>query len=145
MTHFPGGCLCGAVRYDIVTDAGANADSPHLAGNYCHCSMCRKATGGAYAIFFSVPRNALTWTRGEPAVYRSSPVATRGFCAACGSPLYYDKDVEPVRWMTVGGLDDPSVFRPGHHYGIESRLSWADCGRDLPAKETQERFEGQPG
>ena len=140
-----GGCLCGAVRYRIALEGGTAGAAWNLAGNYCHCSMCRKATGGGYAVFFDVPRPTLAWTKGEPTIYRSSPVATRGFCANCGSPLYYDKDAESVRWMTVGSLDDPSNFKPRHHYGVESRLPWADCGRDLPGKETQESFEGQPG
>jgi hypothetical protein len=139
-----GGCLCGAVRYKIMTGDETGLNASALDGSYCHCSMCRKATGGGYAMLFDVPRSAMTWTRGAPAIYRSSPIATRGFCAACGSPLYVETDAEPVRSMTVGTLDDPSVFRPDHHYGIESRLPWADCGLDLPGRETEERFSGQP-
>jgi hypothetical protein len=145
MDHLLGGCLCGAVRYEIATGESTNVDASSLAGTYCHCSMCRKATGGGYAMLFHVPRDTITWTKGEPKVYRSSPVATRGFCNECGSPLYYDGDAEPTRSMTVGSLDNPSIFKPDHHYGIESRLPWADCGRDLPGKETEEQFEGQPG
>jgi hypothetical protein len=142
--NLQGGCLCGAVRYEIATGGDTGVSPSHLAGTYCHCSMCRKATGGGYAMLFSVPRSAMSWTGGAPTIYRSSPVATRGFCAACGSPLFYDGDAEPMLSMTAGSLDDPSVFKPDHHYGVESRLPWADCGCDLPGKETEERFEGQP-
>ena len=144
MNHLLGGCLCGAVRYEIATGPGAGVDASSLPGADSHCSMCRKATGGGYAMLFDVPKGSLSWTKGEPAIYRSSPVATRGFCAQCGSPLYYDGDAEPTWSVTVGSLDDPSIFKPDHHYGIESRLPWADCGRDLPGRETTEQFEGQP-
>ena len=136
-----GGCLCGAVRYEVTTGDGG-VDPSDLRGTYCHCSMCRKATGGGYAMLFGVPRRAMTWTKGSPTIYRSSPVAKRGFCQACGSPLFYGGDMEAERSMTAGSLDDPSIFKPDHHYGVESRLPWADCGRDLPGKETEERVEG---
>jgi hypothetical protein len=140
----PGGCLCGAVRYEIATGPQTGVDLTALLGTYCHCSMCRKATGGGYATLVSIPRKALRWTQGSPTLYRSSPLATRGFCQQCGSPLFYDGDAEKNLSVTVGSLDDPSCVKPDHHYGIESRLPWSDCGPDLPGRETQERFEGQP-
>ncbi len=37
-----GGCLCGAVRYEI--DADQLADD----ASYCHCSMCRRWSGSAF-------------------------------------------------------------------------------------------------
>jgi hypothetical protein len=139
-----GGCLCGAVRYRIRADPETGLDPASLPATYCHCSMCRKATGGGFATLLAIPRDAVAWTGEPPATYRSSPVATRGFCSRCGSPLFYDGDSEVTLAITVGSLDDASVVRPDHHYGIESRLPWVDCGRDLPGRETTERFEGQP-
>jgi hypothetical protein len=139
-----GGCLCGAVRYEIATGPQAGVDPAALLGTYCHCSMCRKATGGGYATLLSIPREAVRWTKGSPTLYRSSPIATRGFCRQCGSPLFYDGEAEKQLSLTAGSLDDPSGIKPDHHYGIESRLPWADCGPDLPGRETEERFEGQP-
>ena len=137
-TTLQGGCLCKAIRYRITM---ASAELP---GTYCHCSMCRKATGGGYAAFVSVPRDALDWTHGTVKVFRSSPVASRGFCADCGSPLFYEADGEDHVALTVGSLDDASGFRPDHHYGVESRLPWVDCGPNLPGHETTEKFDGQP-
>ncbi len=137
-TTLSGGCLCQAIRYRITMN------SPDLPGTYCHCSMCRKATGGGYAAFVSVPRDALVWTQGTVKQFRSSPVATRGFCENCGSPLFYDADAEDHLALTVGSLDDASGFKADHHYGVESRLPWADCGPDLPGHATTEQFAGQP-
>ena len=82
----------------------------------------------------------LVWTRGTPASYRSSPIATRGFCRDCGTPLYLQYDGDQLIRVTVGSLDSPESIRPAGHYGVESRLDWADCGRGLPEEETQERF-----
>ena len=109
-----------------------------------HCSMSRKPTGGGYAALVDVPRPAIRWTKGGPGTYRLSPVASRGFCEACGSPLSYDGGAEARLAALVGSLDDPFGFRADHHYGIESRLPWADCGSDLPGHETKERFDGIP-
>jgi hypothetical protein len=139
-----GGCLCGAVRYAIEARPGSGVDATSLPAAYCHCSMCRKATGGPYACLLSIPRGAIAWTGASPTVYRSSPLASRGFCGRCGSPLFYDGDGEVDLSVTVGSLDNPAAVRPDHHYGIESRLAWVDAGPGLPGRETEERFEGQP-
>jgi hypothetical protein len=143
-TTLQGGCLCGAVRYEIAAGPDTGIDPSAVSGVYCDCSMCRKATGGGYAIFLSIPRHAVSYTSGSPDLYRSSPIATRGFCKHCGSPLFYALDNDKLVSLTAGSLDDPSVLKPDHHYGIESRLPWADCGANLPGRETEERFEGQP-
>lgn len=79
-TDWTGGCLCGKRRYRF-------RGPPSTAG-YCHCSMCRRATGGPFAFLVRVDEAALEWTASRPAVYRSSPIAERGFCPDCGSPLF---------------------------------------------------------
>ncbi|WP_245512244.1 GFA family protein [Rhizobium leguminosarum] len=56
--------------------------------------MCKKATGGPFAVLVQARIDDLAWTAGTPTSYRSSPIATRGFCGKCGTPLYlqYDGD-----------------------------------------------------
>jgi len=44
--------------------------------------------------------------------------------------LFYDADLGKSLSLAVGSLDDPSGVKPDDHYGIESRLPWADCGPD---------------
>jgi hypothetical protein len=44
-----GKCLCGKVRYEINGRLGPVV--------YCHCSMCRRATGSAFATNASVRAN----------------------------------------------------------------------------------------
>ena len=83
-TPWTGGCLCGLRRYEF------RGDPPH--SGYCHCDICKRVTGGAFAVLVQAPRDALKWTKEPPAVYRSSPIATRGFCPACGSPLFLQYD-----------------------------------------------------
>lgn len=125
-----GGCQCRRVRYQVLVDS----DDAYL----CHCKMCRHATGGASIAFVSVPLDGLSWER-EPEWYRSSAIAERPFCAACGTPLGF-RFVERATKMdiTLGSFDDPSGFRPVHNYASESILpAWQDVSH-LPGMRSDE-------
>jgi hypothetical protein len=119
-----GGCQCGAVRYR----ASAVLDNAHL----CHCRMCQKAVGGLFAALVSAPRDALVWTRGQPARWRSSANVDRGFCAACGTPLLYENLAGDHISVTLGSLDNPVAFRPVSHDGTEGRMPWFFDLADVP-------------
>jgi hypothetical protein len=80
------------------------------------------------------------WATGKPSVYRSSPIATRGLCADRGTSLFLRYDGDELIRLTAGSLDHPEGIRPAGHYGVESRLRWAECGPGLPEEETQERW-----
>ncbi|HWA61794.1 MAG TPA: GFA family protein [Caulobacteraceae bacterium] len=112
-----GGCLCGAVRFHL--------EGPPKWTAWCHCASCRRHTGAPASAYAGFERSQVTFTRGEPAWYASSPGVRRGFCAACGSTLAYEGD----RWPTethfhVGALDDPEAAPPAGHAFAEERLSW---------------------
>ena len=125
-----GGCQCGDVRYTVRIDD----DDAYL----CHCRMCQRATGGVFAPLKQVARVAVRWTTREPDRYVSSPIAKRGFCARCGTPLTYEGNGSDQMDLTVGSFDDPSRFRPVGHFGVESRhAAWRDTV-GLPDKRTDE-------
>ncbi len=125
-----GGCQCGAVRYH----ATSFLDSSHI----CHCRMCQKAVGNFFAALIGVPREAFTWTRGQPTIFQSSDPVSRGFCGNCGTPLLYDFAASKHLNITTGSLDNPSLFRPQVQFGQEARMPWFDglCG--LPVEGTTE-------
>lgn len=128
-----GGCQCGAVRYALY----ARPEGTHL----CHCRMCQKAVGGPFAALAPVRKENFAWTRGKPATFRSSSVAKRDFCAACGTPLgfrYPDADWIDV---TIGSLDTPAEAPPRKHYGVESRVAWLDAIAALPSELTEDSME----
>lgn len=102
--------------------------------------MCKRATGGAFAVLVQARRDKFRWTNDKPAAYRSSPIATRGFCPTCGSPLFLQYDNDDLIRLTAGSLDRPQDIRPAGHYGVESRISWAEIGPGLPEEETKEKF-----
>ncbi len=124
-----GGCQCGAIRYAIA----APPERVHL----CHCTKCQRAVGGPFAALAPVKAESLTWTKGKPAEFKSSHVAARGFCSACGTPLsfrYLNSDWIDV---TIGSLDEPAAVRPTLNYGAESMLPWFGELHAMPCQETE--------
>ncbi len=110
-----GGCQCGAVRYALF-------EMPE--STVCHCRMCQKAVGGPFAALAKVPLERFIWTRGEAASYRSSSVAERHFCSACGTPLTFRYLDGTAIEVTTGSLDTPGLVPPTKNYGVEARLDW---------------------
>ncbi|PAL22548.1 GFA family protein [Sphingopyxis sp. GW247-27LB] len=127
-----GGCQCGGVRYH----ASAMLDTSHV----CHCRMCQKAAGNYFAALVGVPRDALTWTRGTPATFKSSDPVERGFCRDCGTPLYYDYRDAAHLSVTTGSLDEPARFPPKRQFGVEARLPWIDIIPALQADGSTEEL-----
>jgi hypothetical protein len=109
-TLVTGGCQCGAVRYR----ATAMLDNAHI----CHCRMCQKATGNLFAALVAAPDDALSWVKGQPSLFRSSSEAERGFCAACGTPLFYRGNAGRTN-LTIGSLDHPRDFPIKSQCGTE--------------------------
>lgn len=119
-----GGCQCGAVRYR----SSALMDNAHI----CHCRMCQKAVGNFFAALVGAPNGELVWTRGAPATFASSDLAERGFCAQCGTPLFYRSIGGTRTGLTIGSLDDPSVAPPHVQVGMEGRYPFMDGLCSLP-------------
>jgi hypothetical protein len=113
-----GGCACGKVRFTARIDS----DEAYL----CHCRMCQRATGSVSIAFKNVLKADMEW-ESEPDWYRSSPIAERPYCAACGTSLGFSHPDSPKIDLTVASFDDPSRFRPASHFGVESmHRAWID-------------------
>jgi hypothetical protein len=100
--------------------------------------MCQKAFGGYFAPLAGVRLGEFAWVKGIPGVFKSSEAVERGFCAACGTPLFFrylDKDRISV---SLGSLDDPSRVVPARQYGIESRHAFVDGLTALPGTRTED-------
>lgn len=121
-----GGCFCGAVRYETT-------GRPYHATN-CHCSICRRTTGAPFVAWFSVPRASFRFVQGTAASFRSSPQATRSFCAQCGTQLtFVHDDASAEVDITTCSLDDPAGLPPEDHTHTASRLAWTVLADGLPA------------
>lgn len=106
-----GGCMCGKIRYT----AAVADDDAYL----CHCRMCQRASGNVSLAMKNVKKADVSWER-EPDYYASSPIARRGFCASCGTSLTFEYLDSDRLDLIVGTFDDPSRFKPKHHFGVES-------------------------
>ena len=120
-----GGCLCGSVRFEIsepLADAGS-----------CHCSMCRRAHGAAFATFAAVKPGSFKWVSGEDdvGIYQSSEEGYRAFCRKCGSPLGAMQKGE-LTWVTLGTIEGDPGVRPQAHIFVASKAPWFEINDDLP-------------
>jgi len=120
-----GSCLCGAVTYEIT-------GSLQFMGN-CHCSMCRKAHGAAFATWGIVESGQFHWTSGEDHVqaYESSPGNQRCFCRTCGAPLV-SKHAGRIGEVAAGTFDTDPAARPREHIFVGSKAPWHDIADALP-------------
>jgi len=82
-THYTGGCLCGALRYE--------AEGAPLYQGYCFCSDCRKASGSGFVGFLGFPPGAVRIT-GEVLLHskklKNGRSAERNSCAICGGLVF---------------------------------------------------------
>jgi hypothetical protein len=129
-----GGCQCGAVRYAVH-------EAPRDVG-VCHCRMCQKAVGNPFFATFTVKNASLEFTRGKPAVFKSSAKMERGFCADCGTPLFNNWIANDVIHLAIASLDAPADVRPAFQLGVESRQPWTNDIPGLKAMTTADIFKG---
>lgn len=114
-----GRCLCGGVRFEIAAPLG-----PAVC---CHCSMCRRASGSAFAANASVRADAFRIVSGEDLLssYESSPGAVRMFCSRCGSPVCMrGRDDMPLVRVRLGLIEDDPGIRPSAHVWTQSKARW---------------------
>ena len=116
-----GSCLCGAVT--------VSARSMNTAAGACHCNMCRKWAGGP---FMAVDCGTETsWTGTDSlSVYTSSDWAERGFCANCGTHLFY-RLRESGQYIVSAGLfdrEDALIF--DHQVFIEEKPAYYTFAND---------------
>lgn len=122
-----GGCLCGAVRYEVEGEIAPV--------QLCHCGQCRKAQGGPFGANAPVAADAFRLIQGEAVLreFRASPGKRRVFCGACGSPLFSQRDAAPeVLRLRVGSLDETWGVALGLHIQTGSKAEWWTIDDDLP-------------
>ncbi|KAA3631786.1 MAG: GFA family protein [Proteobacteria bacterium] len=120
-----GSCLCGKVRYE-VTGPLSNAD-------HCHCSMCRRQHGAAFATYAQFNPGDFRWASGEDMIriYESSSGAGWCFCSECGSSLA-GTEKGRVTSVTLGTVEGDPGVRPESHIYVGSRARWHEIHDNLP-------------
>jgi hypothetical protein len=124
MVH--GGCLCGAIRYEI--------SGPLSKMHFCHCQMCRRGHGTPFANYVAAHPSDIRYTQGDEFIsrYRSSASTVRSFCRRCGSKLEFSSDATPDEtWISAGGFDSDPEIRPGFHIYVDSKAPWFEITDEL--------------
>ena len=121
-----GGCLCAGVRYEVRGKL-----RPIV---MCHCKQCQRMTGHLMAAtaarkndFRLVSGNHLGW-------YVSSAQARRGFCARCGSSLFWEATGKDYLSIAAGTLDDTSGLQIACHIFVADKGSYyqiTDCAPQI--------------
>ncbi len=126
-----GSCLCGAVRFEVTED--------FLAVTACHCTNCKRISGGVGTASGRVPTSAIRIVSGRDLVttYQPEEGTAKTFCSVCGSNLFGggwpDSEHTSVRLTT---LDEPYEGSIGSHIYVRSLAPW-----ELLPEDGAERFE----
>lgn len=130
---YKGGCLCGAIRFEIT--------GPIRNIVCCHCSECRKAQGSAFATNGIVKVQDFELIGGGDSLtgYESTPGQVKYFCKVCGSPIISKSEsmTDEVR-IRVGAIESDISERPVAHIFVSSKANWEDICGELPQYETYE-------
>jgi hypothetical protein len=126
-----GGCLCGAVRFEVARFVGPF--------ELCHCSRCRRAFGSAFAALIGVKAEDVSWISGrdeiqryEAPVRKHPPGFRTAFCGQCGSPMPVFEADDDWFEIAAGILDDDPGLRPDRHIFVECGSAWYEILDDLP-------------
>ena len=95
-----GSCLCRAITFTVAGDLPPP--------DACHCTICRKSSGHYFAST-DVKKSALTIDGAEKVTwFQSSPKVRRGFCAVCGSQLFFYPPHRDWIGVAMGAFDQPT-------------------------------------
>lgn len=124
---YQGSCLCKKVAVQI--------DGPIDSIIHCHCSLCRKASGTAFATNGFINRVDFKVIKGNEwlSSFEFKPGRIRYFCSACGSPIYSENldDIRRLR-LRLGVLDSDITERPISHNFVSSKANWEQINADIP-------------
>jgi len=114
-----GGCLCGAVRFEIT--------SPFLSAGYCHCTRCQRRTGTGSSCNGRVGRAGFRVLQGAERLRAFEPPTgvPKLFCVDCGSALFSgDPFSDEQVAVRLGALDADPGIRPEFRQHLDSAAPW---------------------
>ena len=119
---FEGGCLCGAVRFEVSSEP--------VAFMLCHCRDCQYFAGGEPAAIVVASRPDFSLKQGHPKGYtvkgESGNEVECQFCPECGTSLFERLGGMPHLWgIMAGTLDDPGWLKPTAFLWQKSAQPWA--------------------
>ena len=133
-----GRCLCGAVRYEVRGDLRDVL--------ICHCEECRRwhghfsaSTAARREQLVLVERRGLRWVDSP----NSDARARRGFCAECGSSLFWDPPDRETISIAAGTLDGHTGLHVAAHWYVSQAGDYYELPADgLPRHELSAQATG---
>jgi hypothetical protein len=118
-----GGCLCGAIRYEI-------SEAP-MQVYACHCRDCQRLTSSAFSMGIVVAETGFRLNGVAPRALErradSGRTAIRWVCPECGSWIAGPARDGLVR-VRAGTLDDTSWLTPTRHIWASRKQPWVVFG-----------------
>lgn len=122
---FRGSCLCGAVQYRVT--------APTLWCAHCHCTQCQRANGAAFVTWVGAAADRAEYDGLRLRWYASSAKAERGFCADCGTPLFFRSERWPGELHVVRASFHGDIDRePEAHVFFDTHVAWFPITDALP-------------
>jgi hypothetical protein len=126
--HRTGGCICGAIRYEICRDP--------LVVHACHCTYCQTESGAAFAVNLLVEADAVRLLRGMPQAVMTPSHSGNGQqiwrCPICQVAVWsnYAAFKGKVNFVRVGTLDHHGDVAPDIHIYTSSKQDWLPLPQD---------------
>ena len=121
--NITGSCNCGSVKFGISTQVS----DVYI----CHCSICRKSTGGGGIAVAIVNNDDFSWLEGHAFIktwHKANHDWQTSFCTNCGSPLPGKND-EKASYVPVSLLDSgQGNLKVQHHLFVDSKPAWEKIG-----------------
>jgi len=108
-----GGCHCGAVTFTVT--------GPVREVIYCHCEQCRRQSGHFVAATACDDGQLAVAGAGSLTWYAASDTAKRGFCATCGSLMFWKANGSARTSIMAGSFDRPSGLTASHHIHVDDK------------------------
>ena len=119
-----GGCLCGAVRYEVE---GHLRDIVN-----CHCTMCQKLHGN-FGPHSKARKKDIRITNDKGLRwFKTSEVARRGVCRECGSSLFWEPYDLDTTGIIAGSLDDTLGLKTMGHIFVGEKADFYEITDNHP-------------
>ena len=125
MTILHGSCQCGGVQFELP-DEFENM-------SFCHCTTCKKLSGGVGTANGRVRTDAIRVLAGEELLrtYQPQEGTAKTFCSTCGANVFGggwpESEYSSVR---LSALDTPFDGRPQAHIFVRSLAPWESLPDD---------------
>jgi hypothetical protein len=131
MAELTGSCLCGGVRFEV--------EEPFERISACHCTSCKKISGGGGTVSGRVRTEAIRILDGRELLTTFQPEegVAKTFCSACGTNLFGGGwPTSEATSVRLTALDEPFEGKIDSHIFVRSLAPWETLPDD-----GAERFE----